>query len=116
LPVKDFLKNGDFASARLLLRQAAEAGSADATLMFGETFDPLVMHELGAIGISPDIAQASQWHEKAAKLGSDVATRRLAKLAATGRLGGFRAAGLWWMTRIIQRQSIYLATLRSVQR
>jgi hypothetical protein len=43
LPVKDFLKNGDFASARLLLRQAAEAGSADATLMFGETFDPLVI-------------------------------------------------------------------------
>ena len=43
MPVKDFLKNGDFASARLLLRQAAEAGSADATLMFGETFDPLVI-------------------------------------------------------------------------
>jgi len=81
---KDFLKNGDFATARLLLRRAAEAGSADATLMLGETFDPLVMHERGAIGIAPDIAQASQWYEKAVKLGSDVATRRLAKLAQSG--------------------------------
>jgi Sel1 repeat len=81
---KDFLKNGDFATARLLLRRAAEAGSADATLMLGETFDPLVMHERGAIGIAPDIAQASQWYEKAAKLGSDVAARRLAKLAQSG--------------------------------
>jgi TPR repeat protein len=81
---KDFLRNGDFVSARLLLRRAAEAGSVDATLMLGETFDPLVMHERGAIGIAPDIAQATQWYEKAAKLGSDIATQRLAKLAQTG--------------------------------
>jgi hypothetical protein len=81
---KDFLKNGDFASARLLLRRAAEIGSADAALMLGETFDPLVMHERGAIGMAPDIAQATQWYEKAAKLGSDVATQRLAKLVQTG--------------------------------
>jgi TPR repeat protein len=81
---KDFLKNGDFASARLLLRRAAETGSADATLMLGETFDPFVMRERGAIGVAPDIAQATQWYEKAAKLGSDVATQRLAKLVQTG--------------------------------
>ena len=81
---KDFLKDGDFASARLLLRRAAEAGSADATLMLGETFDPLVMHEHGAIGIAPNIAEARQWYEKAAKLGSEVATERLSKLVQIG--------------------------------
>ena len=79
----DFLKNGDFASARLLLRRVAATGSADAALMLAETFDPFVMHERGAIGIAPDIAQATQWYEKAAKLGSDVATHRLAKLVQT---------------------------------
>ena len=66
-----------------MLRRAAEFGSADATLMLGETFDPLVMHEHGAIGIAPNIAEARQWYEKAAKFGSVVATQRLAKLAQT---------------------------------
>jgi TPR repeat protein len=82
---KDFLKSGDFASARLLLRRAAEAGSPNAALMLGETFDPLVMHELGAIGIKADSAQARRWYEKAAELGSDIAAQRLAKLAQTGQ-------------------------------
>jgi hypothetical protein len=77
----DFLNNDDFASARLLLRRAAEAGDAKAALMLGATFDPLVLHERGAIGIASDIAQARQWYEKAAKLGSDVAAQRLTKLS-----------------------------------
>jgi TPR repeat protein len=78
------LKSGDFAAARPLLRRAADAGSADAALMLGETFDPLAMHELGAVGIQPDIAQARQWYQKAAELGSDAAAQRLANLAQTG--------------------------------
>jgi TPR repeat protein len=77
----DLLNSNDFASARPLLRRAAEAGDAKAALMLGATYDPLVMHERGAIGIASDIAQARQWYEKAAKLGSDVATQRLANLA-----------------------------------
>jgi hypothetical protein len=80
-----FLKSGDFAAARLLLRPAADAGSANATLMLGATFDPIVIHELGAIGIESDIAQARKWYQKAAKLGSDVAAQRLAKLGQIGQ-------------------------------
>ena len=81
----DSLKNGDLASARLLLRRAAEAGSASAALMLGTTYDPLSIQQLGAIGVVPDVAQARQWYEKAAALGSEAATQRLAKLAHSGQ-------------------------------
>ena len=81
----DFLKNGDFAAARLLLRRAAESGSADAALMLGKTFDPLYLNELGAVGIQPDIEQCRLWYEKAAELGSAAAAQRLANLAKVGQ-------------------------------
>jgi hypothetical protein len=74
------LKRGDLASARLLLRRAADAGSADAALMLGSTFDPAFIQQLGVIGILPDVARARRWYQKAAGLGSDVATQRLANL------------------------------------
>ena len=77
---ENLLKSGDFASARLLLRRAADSGSANAALMLGATFDPGIIHNIGPIGIEPDIAQARQWYEKAAQLGSEVAVQRLAKL------------------------------------
>lgn len=75
-----FLKRGDLASARLLLRRAADAGSAEAALMLGSTFDPLTIQQLDVIGVEPDVARARQWYQKAAELGSDVAAQRLAKL------------------------------------
>jgi hypothetical protein len=77
---KDFLINGDIASARLLLKHAAEAGSADAALALGATFDPLVIARLGAVGAASDIAQAREWYEKAAARGSPAASQSLAKL------------------------------------
>jgi TPR repeat protein len=75
-----FLKRGDLASARLLLRRAADAGSADAALMLGSTFDPAFIQQLGVIGIKPDVARAREWYQKAAGLGSDAASQRLANL------------------------------------
>jgi TPR repeat protein len=78
---QDFLKNRDFSSARLLLRRVADAGSAAAALSLGETFDPLIIQRLGAIGVQPDAAKAREWYERAAQLGSDVASQHLAKLA-----------------------------------
>jgi hypothetical protein len=79
----DSLKSGNLASARLLLRRAAEAGSASAALMLGTTFDPLFIQQLGTIGVVPDVAQARQWYEQAAALGSEAASERLAKLPHT---------------------------------
>jgi len=77
---QDLLQNGDLASARLLLRRAADAGNANAALALGATFDPLVIQRLGAIGIGADAGRARQWYERAAQLGSAVASQQLAKL------------------------------------
>jgi hypothetical protein len=78
---KDYLAHGDIASARLLLRRAAEAGSAEAALTLGSTFDPLTIARLGAVGIGPDIALARKWYQRAVQLGSAAAALQLAKLA-----------------------------------
>jgi hypothetical protein len=78
---QDFVRNCDFSSARLLLKRAAEAGSAAAALSLGETFDPLVLQQFLDIGVQPDLAQARDWYERAARLGSDAASQRLAKIA-----------------------------------
>jgi len=76
-----FLKSGDLASARLLLRRAATTGSASAALMLGRTYDPILIQRLGAIGVSPDIAQTRKRYGIAAQLGSSTASRELANLA-----------------------------------
>jgi hypothetical protein len=80
---KDSLMSGDIISARLLLRRAADAGSADAALTLGATFDPVVIRRLGAVGMTPDVAQARQWYQRAAALGSAAAMGQLAKLEPT---------------------------------
>ncbi len=82
---KDAFSTGDLAAARLLLRRAAEAGSAEAALALGATFDPLVIRRLGAIGAAPDAAQARQWYQKAVALGSPTASAPLAQLEASAQ-------------------------------
>jgi hypothetical protein len=82
---KDAFSTGDLAAARLLLRRAAEAGSAEAALALGATFDPLVIRRLGAIGAAPDAAQARQWYQKAVALGSPTASQPLAQLEAAAQ-------------------------------
>jgi TPR repeat protein len=76
----DLLKSGDLASARLVLRRAAEAGSAEAALKLGSTFDPTFIQQLGVIGVAHDVARARQWYERAVELGSDAAAQRLTDL------------------------------------
>jgi TPR repeat protein len=77
---KDLLGDGDVAAARLLLRRAAEAGSAEAAFTLGTTFDPVSLQRLGAIGAIADLAQARQWYQRAAELGSSAASQQLAGL------------------------------------
>ena len=72
---KDFANHGDLISSRLLLRRAAEAGSAEAALALGETFDPVVFQRLNVIGIEPDAASAQKWYQRAAELGSAAASQ-----------------------------------------
>jgi hypothetical protein len=82
---KDAFSTGDLAAARLLLRRAAEAGSAEAALALGATFDPLIIRRLGAIGAAPDAAQARQWYQKAVTLGSTTASQPLSQLEASAQ-------------------------------
>jgi hypothetical protein len=75
------LLEGDVSSARLLLRRAAEAGDANATLMLAGTYDRAELARLKVIGIVADDAQAKHWYSKAVEHGSAEAVRRLQQLA-----------------------------------
>ena len=75
------LLEGDVSSARLLLRRAAEAGDANATLILAGTYDRAELARLKVIGISPDDVQAKHWYAKAVEYGSAEAVRRLQQLA-----------------------------------
>jgi hypothetical protein len=77
---KGMLAVGDIASARLLLERAADAGEAEAALMLGTTYDPLVVGNQDMRSITPDPAMARQWYQKAAALGSADARRRLSQI------------------------------------
>jgi hypothetical protein len=68
---------GDIAPARLLLERAADAQEAGAALLLAQTYDPAVLGKPDARSIMPDPATARGWYEKAAKLGSRDAQRRL---------------------------------------
>jgi hypothetical protein len=75
--------SGDIAAARLTLRPAAEAHNAQAALALGATYDPVVLRSLGIFGVTPDVAMARSWYEKASAYGSAEAPRRLELLAAS---------------------------------
>jgi hypothetical protein len=77
---KDFLAQGNFASARLLFKRAADAGSAEAALALGSTYDPSVIKQLGAVSITPDIDGALKWYKTAADRGSAEAANLFANL------------------------------------
>jgi hypothetical protein len=77
---QDFLNAGDFASARLLFKRAADAGSAEAALALGSTYDPSVIKQLGAVSVTADLDRALKWYETAADRGSPDAAARYANL------------------------------------
>ena len=79
------INDGDVTAARLAFRRAAESGDAQASLALGGTFDPLVLKNLGAVGVAADPAQARSWYQKAAELGSLDASQRLNQLAQSVR-------------------------------
>jgi len=82
---QDFMQSGDIVSARLMLRRAASTGDAQASLLLGASFDPVVLRDLGVLGFAPDPAQARSWYERAADAGSPEAMRRLERLTKLAR-------------------------------
>jgi Sel1 repeat-containing protein len=77
---KNLLNDGDFAAARVLFERAANAGSAEAALALGSTYDPNVIKRLGAIMVKPDVEKARKWYQLAADRGSAAASLQLANL------------------------------------
>jgi hypothetical protein len=77
--------SGDIAAARLILRRAADAHNARAALALAATYDPIVLEKIGVFGVTPDIAAARSWYEKAREFGSTEAPRRLELLASRGQ-------------------------------
>jgi hypothetical protein len=71
---------GYVAGARGYFKRAAEAGSADAALAVGATYDPNFIEEIGAQGIRPDVEEARKWYVRAKALGSQAAEDQLGKL------------------------------------
>jgi hypothetical protein len=77
---QEFLTAGDFAAARLLFKRAADAGSAEAALALGSTYDPSTIKQLGAVSVTPDIPDAIEWYQIAADRGSAEAADQYARL------------------------------------
>jgi len=78
---EELMAAGDVVTARTVFQRAAEASDANAAIAVGATYDPTVFAKLGVVGITADTAQARSWYEKAEKLGSPEARRRLDLLA-----------------------------------
>ena len=71
---------GYLAGARAYFRRAAEAGSGDAALLLGATFDPEFINKIGAQGIKADPKEARGWYERAQQLGVKDAESKLKAL------------------------------------
>jgi hypothetical protein len=78
---QELLAVGDLASARVVLRRAAEAREPRGALALAGTYDPIVLEKLAVYGLGADISLARSWYEKAKEFGSEEAPRRLEMLA-----------------------------------
>jgi hypothetical protein len=74
------LGRGSIYSARMFFQRAAETGLAEGALAAGGTFDPVELGKLNVIGLTPDVAAARKWYEKARDLGATEAAERLRRL------------------------------------
>lgn len=66
----DYFAAFDVVSGRLFYERAADAGSAEAALRLGETFDPAFLKLLHLTGNVGDMAKAFYWYRRASDLGS----------------------------------------------
>ena len=76
------MANGDISGARMMYQRLAKEGEAPAALALAETYDPPVLRKsIITGGVTPDVALAQSWYEKAKALGSRVAAERLEAVA-----------------------------------
>jgi NitT/TauT family transport system substrate-binding protein len=76
------MASGDVSGARLMYQRLAKEGEASAALALAESYDPQALRKSNVTrGVTPDVALAQSWYEKAKALGSRVAADRLDALA-----------------------------------
>ncbi len=86
--VDDLIKHGQkmvevgyLAGARAYFKRAVEAGSGEAAVLLGATYDPAFIEKMGAQGIKPDLKEARSWYERAKQLGVADADAKLDELS-----------------------------------
>ena len=86
--IDDLIKHGQkmvevgyLAGARAYFKRAVEAGSGEAAVLLGATYDAAFLEKMGAQGIKPDLKEARSWYERAKQLGVADADAKLAELA-----------------------------------
>ncbi len=65
------LEQGDVASARLFYQEAASAGSVEAMVAVGKTYDPVILDQLEIKGFHPDPVKAAEWYLQAKDKAAD---------------------------------------------
>jgi hypothetical protein len=78
---EQLISAGDIAAARTVFQRAAQAGDAAALVALAASYDPTALKSIGVVGMHADLQKARDLYEKAARLGSAEATRRLRMLA-----------------------------------
>jgi hypothetical protein len=78
----DYLRNGKPDEARVVLEQAAQAGSGVAALTLGAMYDPGRVAQFTNLALKADPNVARVWYERARNLGVAEANERLAELSA----------------------------------
>ena len=79
------MKTGDMIIARQFYNRAFEMGAAEGALGVARTYDPSVFAELKVQGITPDVAKAAEWYEKAKAAGVAEADAALTTLTAAAQ-------------------------------
>lgn len=66
------LGRGDVAAARLFYQEAASAGSVEAMVAVGKTYDPVILDQLAIKGFHPDPVKAAEWYLQAKDKAADL--------------------------------------------
>ena len=71
------LGQGDIRAARIVLERASETGSARASFMLAETYDPAVLATWGTYGTRSEVTKARELYAKAHAGGIQEAKKRM---------------------------------------
>ena len=73
----ELLGQGNIGAARIVLERAAEMGSAHASFMLAETYDPVILSAWGTFGTRGEATKAREFYAKAHAGGIQQAKERL---------------------------------------